>query len=95
MTNLFFVEFYAGIIPESLGNLGNLQFLILAENQLSGHFFFFPGWSVPTDHLIFTDFPRRNHPRVPSKTWEVESLEPEKQPTIRSFFHAFLLVGPH
>ena len=56
MTNLFFVEFYAGIIPESLGNLENLQRLLLYGNQLSGQFFYFSGWSVPTDHLNFTIF---------------------------------------
>jgi hypothetical protein len=29
--------------------------LDLNSNQLSGHFFF-PGWSVPTEHLNFTLF---------------------------------------
>jgi hypothetical protein len=56
MTSLFFVQFYAGAIPESLGNLVKLQCLYLENNQLSGQFFYFSGWSVPTDHLNLTDF---------------------------------------
>ena len=47
MTNLFFVQFYAGIIPESLGNLVNLQQLSLSDNQLSGRFFCIWGMVVP------------------------------------------------
>ena len=38
MTNLFFVQFHAGSIPASLGNLANLQELWLNNNQLSGNF---------------------------------------------------------
>jgi hypothetical protein len=33
-----------------------LQWLELDNNQLSGQFFYFSGWSVPTDHLNFTIF---------------------------------------
>jgi hypothetical protein len=36
-----------------LGKLANLQKLFLHDNQLSGQFFYFSEWSVPTDHLIF------------------------------------------
>jgi hypothetical protein len=43
VTNLFFVQFYAGIIPESLGDLGYLQQLVLGGNQLSGQSFSFLG----------------------------------------------------
>jgi hypothetical protein len=50
MTNLFFVQFCAGTL-ESLGNLVHLGRLCLHRNQLSGQFFYFSGWSVPTDHL--------------------------------------------
>jgi hypothetical protein len=43
MTNLFFVQFYAGNIPASLGNLVKLEWLRLDNNQLSGQFFSFFG----------------------------------------------------
>jgi hypothetical protein len=94
LTTWFFVQFYAGNIPESFGNQASLESLELQRNQLSGQFPHFFGWSVPTDHLIFTDFPRRNHPRVPSKTWEVGILEPARQPTIRSFLMLFCWSVP-
>jgi hypothetical protein len=38
LTIWFFVQFYAGGIPASLGNLANLQKLWLHNNQLSGNF---------------------------------------------------------
>jgi hypothetical protein len=39
LTNLLFVQFYAGSIPESLGNLANLATLRLYSNKLEGHSF--------------------------------------------------------
>ena len=57
MTNLFFVEFYAGVIPESLGNLGNLKQLFLSRNQLSGPFFsFFGVGRTRLTNLFFVQF---------------------------------------
>ena len=44
------------------------------------------GWPVPYENLIFTDFPRRNHPGVPGKPWEVAVLVPAKQQTNRCVF---------
>jgi hypothetical protein len=54
---IFLPPFAAGTIPESLGNLMKLVKLDLSCNKLTGQFFFyFSGWSVPTDHLCFTIF---------------------------------------
>ena len=52
----FFVLSNVGNIPESFRNLVNLQLLDLSENKLEGQFFYFSGWSVPTDHQNLTDF---------------------------------------
>ena len=76
MTNLFFVEFYAGIIPESLGNLANLRELYLYQNQLSGQFFYFSEWSVPTDQPIFRSISRREHPCIFGQPGEFEGVAP-------------------
>ena len=43
LTTCFFVQFCAGSIPESFGNLRNLECLYLYNNQLSGPFFSFFG----------------------------------------------------
>jgi len=49
MTKPFFVQFYAGSIPASLGNLKKLTHLYLYENKLTGPFFhFWDGQSQPT-----------------------------------------------
>ena len=72
MTNLFFVEFYAGIIPESLGNLENLQELDLYGNQLSGHFFIFRGGQCPLTNLFFVQF---HAGRIPESIGNLANLE--------------------
>ena len=53
----FFAPLRPGSIPESLGNLVNLEWLDLANNQLSGPFFLsFSGRSVPPDRHPFHAF---------------------------------------
>jgi len=43
----FVPPYAAGIIPESLGNLGKLKYLYLQDNRFSGHFFFIFGMVIP------------------------------------------------
>ena len=64
LTIWFFVQFYAGAIPESLGNLVKLQYLCLNNSQLSGQFFFFRDgqcrltiWSSPCFYLLLPQEP--------------------------------------
>ena len=57
MTNLFFVQFCAGSIPASLGNLGKLTLLYLHGNQLTGHSPpFFRGGQCRMTNLFFVEF---------------------------------------
>ena len=53
----FLPPFTAGSIPESIGNLGNLEILRLDDNKLEGRFFlhFWDGQSRTTN-LVFTVF---------------------------------------
>ena len=53
---LFVVPFAAGIIPESMGNLGKLEFLGLDTNKLEGHFFIFRDGQSRTTNLFFYCF---------------------------------------
>jgi hypothetical protein len=88
LTIWFFVQCYAGAIPESLGNLVKLQKLYLNNNHLTGQFFFFSG-SVPTDQPIFRSILRREHPWIPGEPCESAGVEVEQEPTLRSIFLVF------
>ena len=61
----FLLTFAAGSIPESMGNLGNLEGLYLSSNHLTGFFSFFLGGRSRTTNLIvaaFCPFCRRDYP---------------------------------
>ena len=80
---------HQGAIPESLGNLVELEGLYLNDNQLEGRFPLFLGWSVPTDRPIFSLILRREHPCIFGQPGEFRLLVPLREPALRSIFLVF------
>jgi hypothetical protein len=80
------LPFFAGSIPESLGQLKKLMHLLLYGNQLSGRLLTYMIFVLPYDNLIFTDFPRRNHPRILGKPGKFDRPAAGSQQAYRCIF---------